>query len=111
MALMDETIVLRSDVICRAEDWDFERISQALWRRDLEREAFEADVYERVLAVWNASDLEGLELFEDFIFGAFDAVDAFFSSREVATSGISERLDCVRRIAKRSIVAMRLRKR
>jgi Fe-S-cluster containining protein len=111
MRLVDATVVLRSDVVCLPSDWDLERISQPLWRRDLEREAFEDDVHERVLAVWNASDVQGLEVFADFILGAFESVDAALSANEDAVSDTADRLACVTRIANQRIDEIRRRPR
>jgi len=107
MRLLDATVVLRPDVVCGTADWDLERISQARWRGDLEREAFEGDVYERVLAVWNVSDLQGLEVFGNFILGAFESIDAVLSASEAASSGIVEHLDDVARIANQWIEEIR----
>jgi hypothetical protein len=109
MRLVDATVVLRSDVVCRATDWDLDRISRVLWRRDLEREAFEDNVHEWVLAVWNASDLQGLEVFGDFILGAFESVDAALSGSEDALSNTGDRLACVTRIANQRIHQIRRR--
>jgi Fe-S-cluster containining protein len=115
MRLVDGTVVLRSDVVCRTADWDIDRISQTLWERDLRRETFEGDVYERVLAVWNASDLQGLKVFESFILGSFDSIDAAFSASEASgaaklvSPSVLEHLDEVTRIANRWIDETRRR--
>jgi len=111
MRLFDGTAVLRADVVCRTTDWDLEGLSQPLWRRDLEREAFEGNVHERVLAVWNVSELQGLEVFADFILGAFESVDAALSASEAASSNTAARLDRVTRIANQWIREIRRRPR
>ena len=74
MARAGGELALRSDVVCGPRAWDLQHVTTDRWLRDLDQEASEWAEYERVVAAWNASLLDGIAAYLSFVRIAYDEI-------------------------------------
>jgi Fe-S-cluster containining protein len=84
MRLVDDRVALRRDVACAAGAWNRTVARAAAWRRDLLAYDFEWDLYSRTIAAWDASELDGLPAYFDFVFRTFESIDAARTAYDAA---------------------------
>jgi Fe-S-cluster containining protein len=80
--LVGGNVELRIDVACPPGAWDAGAIAAPGWSADLHAYESEWRGYERAIAAWNASPLDGLESFFRYVLAAYAMMHERAGSRE-----------------------------
>ncbi len=75
-------VVLRDDVACPPGAWNVATIAAPGWSADLNAYEAEWRRYERAIAIWNASPLDGLDAFLAYVFTGYSEMFARFGGRD-----------------------------